>query len=227
VKSVLFDRHLLLNATAYQTDLDNFQDRSFNGTSFIIRNAGSVRARGLELEGQARPTDALKFDFGVSYLDSIFTDNKNAPGLPACTGAANSCPTIQDLTGRPTNFAPKWQGDVAGEYDTTPFAGGYTAQLRASLSFTGRYLSTNDDNPQSMIRPVTLLGARASVLSPDKSWTFTLYGENLTDEHYFRLKLPQVLDSLFGVRVPATGATLMRGFMGAPLTWGAKVTKAF
>ena len=227
IKSVLLDRRLLVNATVYQTDLNNFQDRSFDGTSFIIRNAGSVRARGVEIEGQARPTDQVKLEFGASYLDSIFTDNKTAPGLPACNGTAASCPTVQNLTGRPTSYAPKYQGDLAAEYDTQPFEGGFTAQLRASVSYVGRLYSSNDDNPQSLIRPQTLFGARATLLSPSKSWTLTGYVENLTDERYFRLKFPQVLDSLFGVRVPATGATLMRGYLGAPRTYGLKLTKTF
>jgi iron complex outermembrane receptor protein len=55
VKSVFFDRRLLVNATLYRTKLDDFQERSFDGTSFIVRNAGSIRAQGIELEGQARP----------------------------------------------------------------------------------------------------------------------------------------------------------------------------
>ena len=105
-KSTWLDHRLLLNLTVYRTDLDQFQDRSFDGVSFIVRNAGSVRAQGAELEGQFRPEEHLSFDFGAAYLDSKFIANHNAPGLPACTGAANSCPTTQDLTGRTTTFAP-------------------------------------------------------------------------------------------------------------------------
>jgi iron complex outermembrane receptor protein len=227
VKSVFFDRRLLLNVTLYQTDLDNFQDRSFDGTSFIVRNAGSVRAQGVEAEGQARPSEHVKLDFGVAYLNSYFTDNKNAPGLPACNGSPTSCPLTQNLTGRPTTFAPKWTGNIGAEYDTGPFENGFTAQFRTDLSYVSSLFSTNDDNPQSIIRPQTLLGARIDLLTPDKSLKFTLFGENLTDERSFRLKFPQTLDSLFGVRVPATGATLLRGYMAAPRLYGVKVTKTF
>ena len=65
------------------------------------------------------------------------------------------------------------------------------------------------------------------MLSPDSRWSFSLYGDNLTNQHYFTIKLPQTLDSLFGVRVPATGATLLRGFMGAPITFGGRVSAKF
>ncbi len=139
-KSIWLDHRLLLNVTAYRTELENFQDRSFDGVSFIVRNAGSVRAQGVEFEGQFRPEQHISVDFGAAYLDSKFTDNKNAPGLPACTGAANSCPTTQDLTGRPTTFAPKWQGNIGAQYDTDPLFGGFTLALRGDVNFnSGMY----------------------------------------------------------------------------------------
>jgi len=227
LKSTFFEHRLLLDADLYQTNLNNFQDRSFNGLAFIVRNAGNVRARGAEVEGVLRPIEHVSVDFGAAYLDSIFTANHDAPGLPACTGAAGSCPTVQDLTGHTTTFAPKWTTNLGLEYDTAPFEGGWTAQLRGSLNYSSKFFTTNDDNPQSIAGGQTLLGARATVVSPDSRWSFSLYGDNLTNQHYFTIKLPQTLDSLFGVRVPATGATLLRGFMGAPITFGGRVSAKF
>jgi iron complex outermembrane receptor protein len=228
-KSVLLDHRVLLNADVFQTNLDNFQDRALNGStaSFIIRNAGDVRARGAEVEGVVQPIDHVKLDFGVAYLDSIFTANHNAPGLPACTGLPGSCPLVQDLTGRPTTYAPKWQTNLGLEYDSPAFSSGWTAQLRGTLNYASKVFTTNDDNPQSLTGGNTFLGARATLASPGGRFSVTLYGENLTDVRYFTLKLPQTLDALFGVRVPATGATLMRGFVGAPRTLGARITANF
>jgi iron complex outermembrane receptor protein len=95
------------------------------------------------------------------------------------------------------------------------------------LNYASKVYTTNDDNPQSLTGGDTLFGARATLTSPDKSWNLALYGENLTDVKYFTLKFAQVLDSAFLVRNPATGTTLMRGFMGEPMTFGAKVSKRF
>ena len=227
VKSQFLNGRVLFNADLFQTTLDNFQDRSFNGLAFIIRNAGSVRARGAEAEGVAQLVPHVKLDFGATYLDSIFTANHNAPGLPACTGAVGSCPTVQDLTGMRTTYAPKWQTDLGLEYDSPAFGDGWTAQVRGSLTYASKVFTTNDDNPQSITGGDTLLGARATMVSPGGRFTFSIFGDNLTNRKYFTLKLPQTLDSLFGVRVPSTGATLMRGFMGAPITLGARVTANF
>lgn len=227
LKSIWLDRRLLLNVTAYRTELDQFQDRSFDGVSFIVRNAGSVRAQGAEVEGQFRPEQHTSVDFGFAYLDSKFTDNKNAPGLPACTGAANSCPLVQDLTGRPTTFAPKWTGNIGAQYETDPFLGGFTLALRSDVNFSSGMYTSNDLNPQSWTEGQTLWGGRATLTSPDRSLSLALYGENLTDQHYFGQKFPQILDAVFGVRIPSTGATLMRGFMNTPRTYGVRVVKTF
>lgn len=227
VKSVLFDRRLLLNVTLYRTRLEDFQERAFDGVSFIVRNAGTIRAQGVEIEGQARPISGLALDFGAAYLDSEFTENRSAPGLPACNNSPTSCPTVQDLTGRRPTFSPKWQVNLGAEYTTPEFGGGFTLSLRGDMAYTGEVYSTNDLNPQGVIDSYTLYNGRVTLTSPDRSWTVALFGENLTNERYFRNKFSQTLDGLFGVRVPSTGATLLRGFVGAPRTWGVRASKTF
>ncbi|MBJ7408803.1 MAG: TonB-dependent receptor [Phenylobacterium sp.] len=227
VKSVLFERRLLLNITAFRTELDDFQERSFDGVSFLIRNAGDIRAQGVELEGQARPTQNLTFDFGVALLDATFTSNRAAPGLPACNNSPTSCPTVQDLTGRTPTYSPKWQGNLGAQYTTDPFAGGFTASARLEVAYTSAFYATNDLNPQGRIDAYQLYSGRLALVSPDQTWNVALFGENLTDEHYFRGKFVQTLDGVLGVRLPATGATLLRGYLGAPGTWGVRAAKTF
>src|SRR5436190_11433444 len=143
VKSTWLDHTLRLNATAYRTELNDFQDRTFNGVSFDVRNAGDIRAQGVEVEGQWRPTTHLAFDASTAYLDSVFTSNHKAPGLPACTGAVGSCPTVQDLTGRTATFSPKWQSNLGAQYTTGEFAQGFTASIRGDASYTSKMYNTN------------------------------------------------------------------------------------
>ena len=224
---MLFERRLLLNVTAYRTKLDDFQERSFDGTSFIVRNAGSIRAQGVELEGQAKPISNVSVDFGLAYLDSTVTETRSAPGLPGCTGAATSCPVVQNLTGRTPTYSPTWTGNLGAEYVTPEFGGGFTVAVRGDANYSSRYASTSDLSPQGVVDAVTFYGGRVTLTGPDQSWRVALAGENLTNERVFRTKFPQILDNAFGVRNPATGYTLMRGFMGTPRTWRISASKTF
>ena len=69
-------------------NIGGFQDRSFDGTSFTVRNAGNLRHQGFESTASADPQPVLLA--GVAYLDSEFTDYPNAPCLPGMPG-------VQDL----------------------------------------------------------------------------------------------------------------------------------
>ncbi|WP_176489010.1 TonB-dependent receptor [Rhizorhabdus dicambivorans] len=227
IKSAWLNRRLVLNANLYQTDLHNFQDKSFNGVTFLVRNAGDIRARGAEFEGQILPVDRFKIEFSGAYIDSVYSRNVNAPGLPGCTGAANSCPRVQDLTGRPTSFAPKWTLYGAVEYETPTFLGGFKAVARGDVSYTDRMYTSNDANPQGIVASRTLFGARINLISPDRSWTLSIYGQNLTNAHYYNYSFQQLLASALGGNVPATGATLLRAYMGPPRTLGASIKKSF
>ncbi len=108
VKSKLFDGSMIANATLYRTDLDNFQDRGFDGLSFVVINAGEVRQQGIEADINWAPIDPLRIVAGVGYLDSEYLSFEGAPPLPGGT--------VQDLTGERRNYSPEWQMSVAADW---------------------------------------------------------------------------------------------------------------
>ena len=55
-------------------DINGFQDRAFDGTSFTVRNAGNLRHQGFEFDGVAKPMRNLSLFASLAYLDSEFTD---------------------------------------------------------------------------------------------------------------------------------------------------------
>ncbi|MDE2561727.1 MAG: TonB-dependent receptor [Sphingomonadales bacterium] len=228
VKSRLFDRRLTLNATLFRTDLDNLQERSFDGSSFLIRNAGSVRAQGVELETQANLTQNVQVDVSGAYLDSYYTSNTAAPGLPGCTGLPGSCPLVQDLTGHRSTNAPEWQGNFGLQYTTPEFGGGLTTLFRINGSYVSSTFTQPDASPQSVLQGVFLLSGRIVLNGPNDKWSLALFGDNLANRHYFAGTLfPQVLDAPLGLRDSTTGYTVMRGYVGAPRTVGVKATYNF
>jgi iron complex outermembrane receptor protein len=225
IKSNPFDRRLMLNITAFQTNISNFQDRSFDGTSFVIRNAGNVRARGVELETAFRITNHFRIEGGAAYLNSIYTKNPNAPGLPGCTGTP-TCPRVQNLTGKPVSYAPKFQFNIAPTISDIPLVGDFSGRLRVSGNFITKHFELNDDNPQAVSPQRFLLGARFEVANTN-GLSIAVFGENLTDHHYISYTAYQVLDARFGVRDPVTGSSLLRSYLGNPRTIGVRVAKTF
>ncbi len=227
IKSAWFNRRAIANATIFQTELKGFQERAFDGGTFVIRNAGDIRARGVEFEGRALLTEALTVSLAGTYMESIYTDNSGAPGLPGCTGVPVTCPRVQDLTGRPTTYAPKWQLVFGVEYETGPFAGGYDLTYRLNANYAGDAYTQPTLDPNSMVGGETILGGNITLTSPDRSWKAVLFGDNLLDEQYFKSMFTQTLDGNFGVRDPLTGSTLMRGYLGNPRTYGVRLSKTF
>jgi iron complex outermembrane receptor protein len=229
VKSILWDGKLLLNANLFDTGMHNFQDRSFNGLGFVIRNSGDVRSRGMETEGQIHAIDHLNFDFGLAYLDAIYTKNKTAPPFDGCSPAiiTPACPLTQNLSGKPLPFSAKWQGNAGFDVTSDPLFGGFTATFAMRENFTTSYQAENTDSPQSIVPGFGTLDARLSLYSPSNGWQIDLTGTNILNKHYFTEFFPQTLAGALGLNNTTTGATVFRGFLGDPATVRLKLTARF
>ena len=226
MKSTLLDGKARLNLTLFNTKLKNFQDRSFDGVAFVVRNSGDVRSRGVDLDSQLLVAGNLKLTFGATYLDSIYTNNTGAPGLEGCTGLAG-CPTFQNLTGQRLAFAPKLQGNIGLNWKSEPVFNGIALGFGANEHFTSSFLTDNNDNPQSRVPGYATTDLRASLISADGKWQFDLFGQNVFDKHYFTTTVAQVLGAAIGTNSNVTGSTLFRGFLGSPATYGARVSLNF
>uniref|UniRef100_B0T6M1 TonB-dependent receptor n=1 Tax=Caulobacter sp. (strain K31) TaxID=366602 RepID=B0T6M1_CAUSK len=221
VKSTLFDRVLQLNATLFRTDVHDYQDRSFNGLSFLVRNAADLRQQGVEADFILRPFDGLRINGAVGYLDSKYLSYPGASGLPGFGG-------VQDLSGKRNNFSPEWQGAVGVQYDRD-IAGGVGLTVRGDMTFVSdnNVGSVTDANPQMIQDGFALFSGRVTFTSPDRRYGLQIFGENLFDKGYYTYIFPNTLDNVLGLRDSTTGGTLMRGTLGTPRTVGVKLTVSF
>ena len=67
--------------TAFQQSIDGFQTNIFQGTGFVLNNAGEQRTRGLEWEFSTRPVTGLSLGFSGRYLDAEYVDFVGAAGV--------------------------------------------------------------------------------------------------------------------------------------------------
>lgn len=220
-KTSWLDRALTANITFFRMDISGFQDRAFDGVSFVVRNAGNLRQQGFELDLVLAPSDRFALSGSLAYLDSEFTDFANASGLPGIGGT-------QDLTGKPNSFSPAWSGNVGVDWNGEVGSSGWTWAANANVSFVSdQYVGTvNDANPQSIADGYALLGARLTLNGPDDRWSLAIFGSNLTNTHYRPLAVYQPLGGALGLNNGAfPGSTAHRILANEPRTYG--VSAAF
>ncbi len=223
VKSSWLDGSLTANVTLYRLDINGYQDRSFNGVSFDLRNAGALRQQGVEFDAVLRPSRNFSVTTSVAYLDSAFIDFKNGTGLPGLGG-------VQDLTGKPATFSPEWSGNLGVDWTGNIGGSGLSWALNSNLSFVSDQYNgaITDANPQSIQDGYAVLGARATLNGRDDRWSLSVFGSNLTNTQYSNLSIIQVLDGPLGLRngvFPGSSGT--RRVHANPRTYGASVTFRF
>jgi iron complex outermembrane recepter protein len=99
-KTELFERRLRLNLAAFYYDYTDLQVQDSVGQSTIIRNTGSAKIKGLELEVLARPIPGLEIEASFGWLDATFDSfNLIEPNRPVAYNpfTPGVGPTVVDL----------------------------------------------------------------------------------------------------------------------------------
>lgn len=220
IKSEWLGRRMTANVTLYHTELDDFQDRSFDGLSFLTRNAGSREQSGFEADLALRPLEPLTLYAGLSYLDAEFQRFDAASPLPGDTQP-------QDLAGERPHYAPDWQGALVADWTDTFGAGGLEWSLRAELTHVGEQNvgGNTNQNPQSMEDARSLVNLRLGI--GGQRWSAALYARNLADEAWCQARFDQPLGDSLGAVNPAANTSVQRCVLGEPRTSGVSLRYRF
>jgi iron complex outermembrane receptor protein len=227
-KWTLADGQAHLNGTLFLMELSDFQDRAFDGQSFNVINAGSVRNQGVEVDGDWSPLDWLSLYASLGYLDAEFDEYSNATCLPYPAQVNPTC--TQDLAGERPVFAPELQGSTGVELQGDFGGSGIGYRLRTDVSYMDdvNVNQINDNNPQGVQDAFTLVSARFSLLfGAGQRYALTLWADNLTDENYCTGTVAQPFDNLLGLRDPVSGGTVMRCQVNVPRTYGLTMKASF
>ncbi|MFO6448340.1 TonB-dependent receptor [Erythrobacter sp. NE805] len=138
VKGAFFDRALQLNVNLYQTNVRDYQNvtsyadpESPTGFSSRLGNIPKIRARGVEVDGLLRVSDALSVTFGGAYNDAIYTDWSTA----TCPRNVPSSIVVCDNTGRQIVGAPKWNVILGFTWDQPIGDSGFTLRVFANDTY--------------------------------------------------------------------------------------------
>jgi iron complex outermembrane recepter protein len=215
IKSKFWDGRATANVTYYNTELDDFQDRSFDGISFLTRNAGKRTQSGIEADVVLNPVDSLMIFAGVSYLDAEFDSFDTASPLPGDT-------TPQNLSGQTPHFSPEWQGSLVAEWRAQIGSSNLEWFLRPEYTYIGEQnIGANTNlNPQSIQDAYGLVNLRLGFAAADGRWQVSAYGKNLSDKGYCEINYDQPLGAQFGGVDPVANTVPQRCTLAAPRTYG-------
>jgi iron complex outermembrane receptor protein len=200
IKSKWFDNRLLLNLDVFRSDYTDQQVESAIFTPlgvpvFEVTNAGSSRSQGVEFEGQWAISSNWRLSSNVTYLDSYYVSYPNVtltgvqtycranPAVAYCAMQfPGGVPALQDLSGHPTEFAPRWSGDLSAAYGVD-LPGNYRLSAETGAYFTSTYNYANNGTDDDLLEQggYVRLDGRLSFESVDQRWAVDIIGKNLTD----------------------------------------------
>jgi outer membrane receptor protein involved in Fe transport len=179
IKSSLLDGRVRLNATVFQTTVEDYQVAIYTPpVNFYVDNAAELQSRGVELETTVKATEELTITASLAYLDSEWQSFKNAP----CTERQKveaGC-TTQDLTGARNIFSPEWAGNLTFNYGVP--IGAFLLESTLSVNYSDEYFTDADNDPNTAYDAFTTVDLRLAVGDLDRHWNVALIGKNLTDE---------------------------------------------
>jgi iron complex outermembrane receptor protein len=182
LKSEWFDDRLLLNLDVFRSDYGDLQvavNQYDPGGTFValVRNAAASRSEGVEFEGKWAIDRHFRLAADVTYLHAYYLNYPNAGSTDL--QQLNGIQT-QDLSGRPTEYAPRWSGSFAGTY-STPVVGDYQLTMELSTYFSSAYFLTDIDETLQGQGAYSKINGRLSLATSDGRWAVDLIGNNLTD----------------------------------------------
>ena len=215
IKSKFWDGRATANVTLFNTELDDFQDRSFDGLSFLTRNAGKRTQTGVEADIVLNPVESLMIFAGFGFLDAEFDTFEAASPLPGDT-------VPQDLSGRTPHFSPEFQGSLVADWHAGLGSSDLEWFLRPEYTYIGKQnIGANTNlNPQSIQEGYGLFNLSFGLTPDDERWQITAYGKNLGDERYCELMFDQPLGAQFGAVNAAANTVTQRCIINSTRTYG-------
>ncbi len=173
-KAEMFDNSLRLNAAVFfneYTDIQ-FQLTDCTGVPGVVNgipclmttNAADGETKGVELEFDYAPNEALRIDGSVSYIDFELTD---------------LIYTIPGVTLDSTSpFTPEYSASLGIQYQMGRFV------PRLDVIYQDDVYAGWVNNPDVLLESRTLVNARVA-WEADNDWVVALAVKNLTDKYYF------------------------------------------
>ena len=172
-KASLAGGRAAFNATAFYTEVSNFQAQFFDPSipAFIFGNAPELTSKGVSAQFFGRPVRGLTANFGVTYLDAEY-----GPGYQV----ADSRNTVVSAEGRQLVGSSKWTVTTSAEY-TTALSGALDAFIQADMVYRSRSFSNAANDPILSTDGAAIFGGRIGVRTTDEKFGVSVFARNIFD----------------------------------------------
>lgn len=200
VKTQWLEDTLLLNATLFYQDYEDFQLNTFDGVQFLVTSLDEVVSQGADVDlVWFTPLEQLSLQGGLTYAE---TEIKDSAAL-ANPGLFSPLRENDRLS-----FAPEWSISAAATFEQ-PIGARLMWRTNVGVKHTSEYNTGSNLAPQKAQDALTLVNARTGLGAQDERWMVEVWAQNLTDEEYYQVVIDAPLQ---------TGS--FNAFLGAPRTYG-------
>lgn len=199
-KGSLLDRRLRIDTSVFRYDYKDLQVQiNLGNGAYGYQNAGKAQISGFEAGMQLEAMRDLQLGLSVSYLDTEYKKYDNASIYLPIPGGGNLS-TTENVAGNRLTRAPKWSGQLSGNYERD-FSWGEMS-LYAGLHYSDGYYF----DPENLRKQTShsLLDARLSYSPLNSNLSVALWGANLTDKAVERGMLTTNFGSAVSYGAPRT-----------------------
>lgn len=218
----LLDRTMNVNFAIFRQNFEDLQLSIWQGTGFILTNAGAARSQGVEGDITWQVDERVRVTAAFTAIDAVYTEsvlvacnigqlNFGQPGcflIPAPTAANPAAMRpVQDFNGK--RFAPKLSW-TAGAHYLQPIGSSLELSLRTDVKYRAKGEFALDP---TIVQPAYIevdLGATLRPSDPDGRWSLGLSVTNALNKRrfFYEFEAPSQIGSRVGFPAPPRRAVI-------------------
>jgi iron complex outermembrane receptor protein len=196
------------NLAIFDQEIEGFQENVFQGTGFVLTNAGSQSTTGVEIDMLWSLTDNFDWFVAGTFLDPTYDDYQNAPGVGGPVDLSGT--KVPGVSETSINTWARYSFDVGSSM---------SGFVRAEYYYESE-VQVISNVPESVAsREVSMVNASAG-LRWDNGFEVMLWGRNLTDDQFLQSAFPTTFQNL-------ADPFSYSGYPNQPRTWGLTLRKYF
>ncbi len=213
VKSTLFGRTLLLNATLFDQHFTNFQLNTFNGFVFTVSSVPDVYSKGVDADFVWLPIHNLSFQGGVTLADTRYGHGSQG-ALLAGDQSAGLPSQYLGAAGAHLPLAPMYSSSISATYQHDLFDT-YMGRINLGAKYSSSYNTGSDLDPGKIQKAYAIVDGRLTFGPQTGRWDVELWAENLFNQNYIQVAFDN------GFQNGTNNATgVLNAFLGNPRTFG-------